>query len=131
MWFTANLAIDSGKPLPDDESSCWIRPRREKPPICRYCSAASTACCCSGVYCGAAGAAGLAVVAAGLGACDEATGPGELPAAALSFPELAAVAMMPITTIALAIARIVFLTRCRFLGGGCDGPKPGGGPCWY
>src|SRR5580704_7087528 len=111
MWFTANFATDLGKPLPADESSCWIRPRREKPPVCRYWSAASMACCCSGVYCGAAGAAELGVVAAGLGACDEAADPGELAAAVLSFPELATEAMMMMRTIAPAIARIVFLTR--------------------
>jgi hypothetical protein len=80
------------------------------------------ACCCAGVYCGAAGGAGLGVVAAGLGTCDEAADPGELAATVLAFPELATEAMMRRRTIAPAIARIVFLTRRRFLGGGCGGP---------
>src|SRR5580704_9699176 len=95
------------------------------------------ACCCSGVYCGAAGAAGLGVVlsadcAAGLldGAVVAALAAGgvlDLP----FCPLLATAEMMMIRTIAPTTPRIVLRTRCRFFGGlGAWGPGgPAGYPC--
>lgn len=103
MCLTANFASATEKPLPADESSCWIRPSLENPGSAwRYCSAAVMADCWDVVYCGAAGADEGADEVAATGA---AGAPEDEEAGGVEPPWLLNAAMTMIATMTAAIPR--------------------------
>src|ERR1700752_1097476 len=133
MWFTANFASATEKPLPADESSCWIRPSLEKPsPMLRYCSAAVMADCWDTVYCGAAGPGERGVPGAELVAAAAAAGAfvDDDAAGGLFLPPLVAAAITMIRTITPRMPRSTFRTVWRGFLWGCWSCQRVG-YCWY